>query len=277
MRIQVKLKPIYFLLSALITFNFFGCSDVYTPVGDNAKYAPSSPADWASIQNPNNPFNEVGALHNECLANIESVVHPNGPKDVDAGMDQLIVFIQDSTWYESYVTKQWLLGIADSADYYYDLHYQSAPQEEKDFLDAITSAIFDSSNALNADGIDATLIPRLASIESDILASNLQDSEKCIPLLYVAIAKHSTAYWSVVMTSEGFNGTYSGLSKTAWPAWLREAWKVVQPVIHEDARVGAATAVGVGIISLITPVTAVAGGAAIVGGAATGSFLKATE
>jgi len=50
------------VISVLLALSHFGCADDLAPVGNNPQLATSSPADWTSIQNPDNPFNEVGVI-----------------------------------------------------------------------------------------------------------------------------------------------------------------------------------------------------------------------
>jgi hypothetical protein len=203
-------------------------------------------------------------------------------------------FLQDSTYADSALTANRLGDILDSIDYYEDLYRQEASSAELAFYDLVTYEIQDTSYAADAQGIDTTLVLRLSAVEEQILSSSMPDSNKIIPLVYVAVAKHSAAYWTSVhfASIEGFVGSQQSLSKTMTPfrpphiITLYQIWRHLTPAqresviefTQEDARAAALVAAGIAVArGFGIPVSPREGAALIVGGGIIGSIDKATE
>jgi hypothetical protein len=174
-----------------------GCEDMSGPTNRGTGIVPlRMSSDWTGIQNIDNPYNWMGEEHNNCLMWVVDNYYPVDSTDIPVTLTAIVEFYEDSTWNDGWVTEQYIEDAIDSTEYFYNQYLLSVGTEEAEFIEAITEAVSDTTHPVNADGIDTTLIPRLANIESNILNSGLSDSAKTAPLMTVAVAKHSAEFWT---------------------------------------------------------------------------------
>jgi hypothetical protein len=263
------LKKLMILLAAISVGT--GCQpESGTVNADDAQY-PRSSIEWKSVQNPNNPFNYIGVAHNDLLDYVGTVCTAEQlENDFAAVIDAAINFVGDSSWYDPYVTAQWVSSSIDSLPYFWSLHTSSCGAEEIGYINAILAELNDTTYAFGEYGIDTTLVDRLSNVEDQILGSGLSDSAMQVPLVFVAVAKHSAAYWNSVAMAVADGVQSSGRLSKAYTRpgpfmvlfhCVVKSVKEIAAVDAKAAATAAAPAAGVVAVRLIPPR---AGAAAVV-------------
>lgn len=195
---------------------------------------------YAAIQNPGNPFNQVGVWHNEGLdyvadnassddpswSEIESLVAAYMAGDVMIGD----VVNGDTVWYGP----QFVLDSIVRARNYQDSSatwegYVSFTSGQQVFIDAILEEAETIEAPISAGKHDSSMAV-FDQIEDSILSSSaLVGDKKNVPLALVAVAKHSLEYWSDY--PEYYDAWFEeeGLGKVTDK-------KKVKKVVFEDAK-----------------------------------------
>lgn len=181
------------VLTAMLVFVIvlYGCESM--PVDSYGGASPHMRKDYSSIQNPANPYNYVSSLHNEGLDYLYSRLSSQYSADTGTIVTYTYDFVCDSTWWSfgngDIPPASIIHDCLDSGDYYWQVLTECNAPEVVQYIDAIINVLEDSTIAISES------IPLLSNIESDIMV-NLDTNAQGLPLLFVAAAKHSAAYWS---------------------------------------------------------------------------------
>lgn len=161
----------------------------------------------------------------------------------------------------------------DSTEYYFNYYLSNASPEEVAFINEISNTLSDSSLWTDSTEFDQEIIDLLSSIETDILNSGLDSIQIRMPLLYVAVAKHSAAYWSSLY-GQSFKPLSSSLSKKTL-MWGPRYFAAKHPIVQGDAKGAVAGAISGAVAGAIFGPTAIigAGYGAVTGGIGTSVFM----
>lgn len=161
---------------------------------------------YAAIQNPNNPFNSYGVIHNEGLDYIAENASSGNPNWIEietllatymAGVGVGKIVNGDTVWYGA----QFVLDSIVRAYNFQDTSatwtaYVSFSTEQQAFIDAILNEAETIEIPISAGKRDSSMFV-FSQIENSILNSvTLSPDKKNVPLAVVAVAKHSLEYWS---------------------------------------------------------------------------------
>lgn len=266
MRSNLKIR-LHLYITFLTLVVILGCMKD-EPVSYSSKrinFASSFHKDWSSIQNPNNPYNVVGEIHNNCLDYIAEQRRLDPDTTLSVNIEYVTEFFQDSSWYRlengSGVPGGFLEHQKDSAEaYFYRLALNPSQQS---FFDEILATLEDTTQE--------DFVTSLSQIENSILNSDLTESERGFPLLFVSLAKHSAAYWQ------------SDTTTNVWP-WLTSkkaqvgcgaSGCAVSGIIETDAKWGLGGAIGGFLGGLVAGGLggSLGGPAGTLGGAAGGAII----
>ncbi len=179
------------LACALIACAALQCSDRNgsTAVDPRGGGMPRAPRQWKAAQNPANPYNAVGEIHNACLDYVAARRLRDPAMDAEASIAAAYDFFRDSTWFRLAggdripidllrMTEEQGRGCLDRMEW---------TARQRGWLARMDSVLADTAHFDPVGGLSA--------VESEILASGAAETETGFPLLYVAIARQSAAYW----------------------------------------------------------------------------------
>lgn len=235
---------------------------------------------YTAIQNPNNPFNSYGVLHNEGLDYIADNASSTDPSEMelelllseylaDVGVGYLNG-LGDTVWYSPQFVLDSIVQAYDFWDSAGAGEWEgsvSFSPEQQAFIDAILGEAETIEAPISAGKRDSSMAV-FDQIEDSILSSSaLVGDKKNVPLALVAVAKHSLEYWSDYPEYYDTWFEEGGLGKMT-------DRKKVKKVVFEDAKgliVGAFTGFLGGLVKGALGGVLVGGPAGGAGGAAAGA------
>lgn len=277
-RTGTRLQVAYILLCLLVAGGISACGSSPTESHRETLVRKS----YTAIQNPNNPYNVIGVLHNEGLDYFADNVGSSDTSQTD--IEELIaaylvevgvgkVVGNDTVWYDPQFVLDSIVRAYDFRDSTrtWTAHVSFSPVQQA-FIDAVLDEAGTIEVPISSAKRDSSMTV-FNQVENNILSSALSVDEKSVPLALVAVAKHSLEYWSDYPEyySSWFEG--EGSEKVADREKIKE-------VIRSDAKglifgaftgfLGGAIAGGIGGL-LVGNAPGGAVGAA--GGAVVGSFV----
>ena len=168
---------------------------------------------YENIQNPNNVFNVFGEIHNNALDCCWERADAENPDTISDYYPYVIDYLKltplegDSTWADNMTYEQFIS--LDSVEYYWTYVVSSCSGTVATYLENILTVVQDTTHELDY------IIPTLSDIETSIISDSLGWYDRSMPLLAIAIAKHSAAYWTDTNNVNKWNEIGQGFEKRA--------------------------------------------------------------
>lgn len=152
-----------------------------------------------SPDNPDNPFDEIGALHNlmmvECRENVEGYYNAHGTWSIDAADSIATLILAEHGFFVPAYNLEFITSLlADSESYY--INYVSQAGASHAVIEVISSLIGSTKELINTDDPYIHIKECIVEQESEIMSNKNLHKEEVFALLSAAsVLRHSLYYW----------------------------------------------------------------------------------